>query len=132
MPGLTKAQITELCPDIKHGLDHEGPWNESTKEVETPQQFEDRIKGLIREFKELHKKHPESTFVVISHGHVLRKILSLLTNQPKTCKDYQSKNNSLTIVDFVSSKNEVANLEYIDVRLLAYNLQILDNVETNI
>ena len=85
---------------------------------------------MIRDFKELHKETPDKTYVCISHGAFLKQLLALVTNQPKKHEFSACKNNSLTILEFTTERNEFQNLDYIQVKMLSYNLQLIDEVES--
>jgi broad specificity phosphatase PhoE len=104
--------------------DEETPWNHDKIGAlpETNQEFEDRIKTVIRDLKELNRQNPDKTFLYISHGHVLRKLLGLTTNQGKKTDLCQAQNLSLSIVDFTTTHNEQLGNDYIDVKLQGYNM----------
>ena len=95
--------------------------------METTEEMLERIKEVLRDLKNMHHKNPDSTHLLISHGCFLRVLMCLLTNQQHMClgpnpASFQANNNSLTILDFATmEKNERA----VDVKLLAYNLQLL-------
>ena len=132
-PGLNKIQMQELCEDIIVNEDQDVTdtkgWHENRKEVETTAEFHERVKEVVRDWKEMHKFNKDKTFLCISHGCFLRVLMLTLTCQMSLlCDNFHPKNNSLTILDFIDVKNPGTNTEYVDVKIQAFNLQLIDEV----
>mmetsp|Transcript_11356 Transcript_11356/g.19137 ORF Transcript_11356/g.19137 Transcript_11356/m.19137 type:complete len:139 (-) Transcript_11356:24-440(-) len=124
-----------LCPDIdtesESAMPQEGGWQAIYDHIEDGGEMVERVKNIIRDLKEMHKQKPDQTVLVISHGHVLRSLMCILTNQlSKQSSSYICKNNSLTIVDFMTCMNVGKQHEYVESQLQCFNLQMIEEVES--
>lgn len=136
-PGLNRKEVTEILPDIIIGedqeiTDDEGWYKKET--IETTEELIERVKDVVRDFKEFHRKNPNETIVVISHGCFLRTLMSVLTAQHHLLPEarFHSNNNSLTILDLETMTSDKPPLEYVDVKLMAYNLQLIEGTNTEV
>ena len=70
---------------------------------------------------------------MISHGAFLEGFMALLTGQHKVMdldSNLQSRNNSISILDFVNGYNDKHKKSFVDVKLKAFNVQLIEDVET--
>ena len=79
-PGLNQKQMSEICEDIvipddqKHYFtDQDLGWYHSQKEVETFKEYTERVRDLLKDFRQMEQKdiHTDKTYLVISHGQLL-------------------------------------------------------------
>ena len=126
-PGCNLNEIHEIVPDIvideQNAVKEDQGW--FTKQtIETPAEITLRVKDVIRELKDMHRSNPLQTIFISSHGCFLRYLICLLTDQKSMLPNcnLQCANNSLTILDMETKENIPAKTEYVDVRLVAYNL----------
>ena len=84
----------------------------------------ERAKELIKDLKEVHKANTnkDDIYLCITHGYFLNQLLDLLTFNKSKINKQTPGNNSLTIVEFKDAVNEPQKLNYVDVRLLGYNV----------
>ena len=125
-PGLNKKEMLELCPDLEVGrekvTDTQGWFEGRNDHIETEEEMGERIKEVLREMKEWHRQNPNQVILCISHGCFLRMLMSILTQQTQKIGAYQSANNSMTIVDFSDERNEGIDKNYVEARLMGYNI----------
>lgn len=85
-----------------------------------------RVKDVVRDLKELHKAadEPDQTVLIISHGGFVRYLMCILTGQHGLLPEarFHAMNNSITIVDTETKKNIPAKTEYVEARLVSYNV----------
>ncbi len=129
-PGMSKAKVQELLPDIiipeNEPIDEHGWWK--SPEIENMEQCVARVKDIVKDFKEMYKsdreKYGGKTFVAISHGSLLSTLACIFTNNLANVnlECFIPENNSLSILDFVEVKE--GQKDYIDCRLTAFNMKL--------
>ena len=72
----------------------------------------------------------DETILVISHGCFLRALMLFMTNQHSSLKNssFQSKNNSITIIDFTPDEGG----KNVKAELKAFNLQLIQDVDSTV
>ena len=131
-PGLSTEEVKEVIPDIvidENQKISELGWN-IRDTVENHEEVAARIKDVIRDFKEEHKKNPDQTILLVSHGFFMKQLMIQLTSQQNLmphCR-FLSNNNSIMIVDFVTCQTQQSS--FVEARLQAYNLQLIENTST--
>ena len=83
-PGLNKKQIKSIIDDIiideENEVDEEEGWFKKDT-IETDEEMLERVKDLIRYYKDLHNQNPDQTILSIAHGMTLRYLMAIITNQ---------------------------------------------------
>ena len=136
--------MKELVEDIvipddqKHYFtDQDLGWYHSQKEVESEKEYTERVRDLLKDFRQMEQKdiHTDKTYVVISHGQLLMRMM--LSNINVSSSDAESENmipanNSLTIIDFKSQHIEKTNQNLVEMQLNAFNLQLIDGTSSTV
>ena len=91
-----------------------------------------RVKEVVRILKDKHRETPDSTILLISHCGFLEYLLMILTGQHQLLlsNDWSASNNSLTILDILSGVNDKTKQPFVEVNVIAYNLQLIENTKT--
>ena len=141
--GLDAEQMKQICPDLNFGHEREaGELAASSagqgwfrkESIETLEELMERVKEVLREMRELHKKWANETILLVTHGHFITKVVAAVScqNQATNFKTIP-RNNSLTIIDFetkVIPEGKSAGMEVVEMKLKAFNLQVVGNTET--
>ena len=131
-PGLSREEVLEIVPELV--IDGDQPINDKgwylQEHLETHEEMLLRVKEVVRLLKEQHRQTPDNTLLLISHCGFLEYLFALLTNQQPLLQsnDFSACNNSVTIVDLLNVSTQKS--EFVEARLAAYNLQLLENTRT--
>ena len=118
-PGMTEKEMKELFPDIKlpEGVDLSKGWY--TKDhKETEEEFKNRIKEVIKIFKDMAQKSEDDNYTVcfVSHNDFLNGLFSFLNNMAIVVKNQLSiSHDNLCISSFDIDKNRKVTINYINL-----------------
>ncbi|TNV73685.1 hypothetical protein FGO68_gene6310 [Halteria grandinella] len=129
-PGMSKQKTLEIMPDLvideKETIDDEGWWK--AEKVETTLQCIERVKEVIKEFKELYRDptqdNKNKTFLAVTHGAFLNTLACVFTNNIASADQdfFIPENNSVTILDIEEVQQN--HKQFVDCKLTAFNLKI--------
>ena len=86
--GLDAEQMKQICPDLNFGHEREaGELAASSagqgwfrkESIETLEELMERVKEVLREMRELHKKWSNETILLITHGHFISKMVAAVS-----------------------------------------------------
>lgn len=127
---MPRSKALEILPDLiideNQTFDEEGWWKSSS--VETTQQCVERVKEVIKEFKELYRSNKDEykgkTLLAVTHGAFLNTLACVFTNNIAMADQdfFIPENNSVTILDIEEVKQGPK--EFVDCKLTALNLKI--------
>ena len=118
LPGMTEKEMKEQFPEVKlpDGVDLSKGWYDKDHK-ETEEEFRNRIKEVIKMFKDMAKNNEDENYTVcfISHNDFLDGLMSLLNNSNFVVNNQLSiSHNNLCISSFKIDKNRKVTIDYIN------------------